>query len=195
MTRKADPARREAVEAAVLQYVLEHGIADLSLRPLAEAIGLSTYALVYHFGSKDGVVAAVLGNLEEGLRAQLAAWAGEAAVSSPAALLREIWAWATDSESQAPIRLFFEVYGLALQQPERFPGLLERAGPGSWVAFLKQVHLEAGGQEDDAEVVATLIVATVMGLQLDLLTSGDLKRTTAAVEAMAIYLTRYTPNE
>lgn len=192
MTREADPARRDAMEAAVLQYVLEHGIANLSLRPLAEALGLSTYALVYYFGSKDGVVAAVLGGLEEGLRAQLAAWAGEAAVSSPAALLREIWAWATEPESQAPIRLFFEVYGLALQQPERFPGLLERAGPGSWVAFLKQIHLNAGGREDEAEVVASLIVATVMGLQLDLLTTGDLRRTTAAMEGMATFVANYT---
>jgi AcrR family transcriptional regulator len=190
MTRKADPARRDEIETAVLHYVLEHGIADLSLRPLAEALGVSTYTLVYHFGSKDGLIAAVLGALEDRLREQLGAWVVGTA-TSPSVLLRRLWGWATAPESRVQSRLFFELYGLALQQPERFPGLLKRAGTGSWVAFLQQLLAQSGLVEAEAELAATLVVTTIVGLQLDLLTTGDLQRTSAAIDAMADFLERF----
>jgi AcrR family transcriptional regulator len=65
MPRRPDPDRREELEEALVDYVLAHGISNLSLRPLAEALGVSTYSLVYHFGSKDGVVEAILARVEE----------------------------------------------------------------------------------------------------------------------------------
>src|SRR5215468_11131787 len=42
------------------EYALEHGLADLSLRPLAAAIGSSPRVLLYLFGSKEGLVRALL---------------------------------------------------------------------------------------------------------------------------------------
>ena len=41
-------------------HVLEHGLADASLRPLAKAAGTSDRMLIYHFKSKDGLVTALL---------------------------------------------------------------------------------------------------------------------------------------
>jgi AcrR family transcriptional regulator len=40
--------------------VLEHGLGEMSLRPLASAIDSSPRVLLYLFGSKDGLVRALL---------------------------------------------------------------------------------------------------------------------------------------
>src|SRR2546430_12050912 len=58
--RPPDPDRRAATLARAADYVLEHGLADLSLRPLAAALGTSTRMLLYDFGSKERLIAAVL---------------------------------------------------------------------------------------------------------------------------------------
>ncbi|BEL03283.1 TetR family transcriptional regulator [Actinoplanes sichuanensis] len=57
----ASPSARqvELLEAAY-RYALEHGLADLSLRPLAAAIGSSPRVLMFLFGNKDGLVRALL---------------------------------------------------------------------------------------------------------------------------------------
>ena len=54
-----ETSRRERLAEDATDYVLEHGIAGLSLRPLAAALGTSDRMLLYHFGSKDALVAEV----------------------------------------------------------------------------------------------------------------------------------------
>jgi AcrR family transcriptional regulator len=44
-------------------YVLLNGLRQATLRPLARAAGTSDRMLIYHFGSKDGVIAALLDHL------------------------------------------------------------------------------------------------------------------------------------
>ena len=51
---------RELLLHKCLQYFLKHGIANLSLRPLAEAVGTSARMLLHHFGSKEGLITAVM---------------------------------------------------------------------------------------------------------------------------------------
>jgi AcrR family transcriptional regulator len=51
---------RETLLPLLAQHVLEHGLAGASLRPLAKAAGTSDRMLIYHFGSKDGLVTALL---------------------------------------------------------------------------------------------------------------------------------------
>ena len=55
-----ETARRDEVAQAATDYVLEHGLVGLSLRPLAAELGTSDRMLLYHFDSKDDLVAAVL---------------------------------------------------------------------------------------------------------------------------------------
>jgi AcrR family transcriptional regulator len=42
--------------SALADYVLTHGVSQSSLRPMAKAAGTSDRMLVYHFGSKAGVM-------------------------------------------------------------------------------------------------------------------------------------------
>jgi AcrR family transcriptional regulator len=54
---------RETLLPLLAGHVLQHGLADASLRPLARAAGTSDRMLIYHFGSKDALVAALLEHL------------------------------------------------------------------------------------------------------------------------------------
>ena len=51
---------RETLLPLLAQHVLDHGLAGASLRPMAKAAGTSDRMLIYHFGSKDGLVTALL---------------------------------------------------------------------------------------------------------------------------------------
>lgn len=50
---------------ALADYVLIHGISGASLRPMAKAAGTSDRMLVYHYGSKAGVMEAALKEIAE----------------------------------------------------------------------------------------------------------------------------------
>ncbi len=50
---------------AMAAHVMLNGLANASLRPLAKAAGTSDRMLIYHFGNKEGVIAALLDFLAE----------------------------------------------------------------------------------------------------------------------------------
>ena len=172
MPRQRDPGRREELEAALVDHVLAHGLADLSLRGAAAALGVSTFPLVYHFGSKEGLVAAALAGAEERQRAMVAAWAAADPGGDLGGVLRRYWAWASRDEALPFFRLLFEVYGLALRQPDRFPGFLERAWQ-PWLGLLRDIALARGVPDEDAAAAAALAASVATGAMLGLLTTGD----------------------
>lgn len=51
---------RETLLPLLAAHVLENGLNDASLRPLARAAGTSDRMLIYHFGNKQALVAALL---------------------------------------------------------------------------------------------------------------------------------------
>src|ERR1700730_18018068 len=62
---------RDRLLAAAVEQAMRSGIADLSLRELAAAIGTSHRMLLYHFGSREGLLAAVTLAVEEAERTAL----------------------------------------------------------------------------------------------------------------------------
>ena len=60
-----DSARKQELLEAAYQYVLGNGLADMSLRPLAKEIGSSPRVLLFLFGSKEGLVRALLTRARE----------------------------------------------------------------------------------------------------------------------------------
>ena len=60
------PMNRENLLPLLAAHALEHGLAGLSLRPLAKAAGTSDRMLLYHFASKQQLVAELLEYLAAG---------------------------------------------------------------------------------------------------------------------------------
>ena len=181
MTRTVDLERREELLARVSAYVAEHGLAGLSLRPLADAVGLSPRTLLYHFGSKEAMVVAVLRSVRA---RQLAIFdrMRRSEVTTPGAICRAAWAYMSDPAIGPLLRLFFETYALALRDPNRFPGFLEGAVE-DWLAFLAEPLLASGMSPERARVVATIVLAGYRGFMLDFVATADAKRIGAALDA------------
>jgi AcrR family transcriptional regulator len=167
MARPTDPARRAQLLDEAVDYAVEHGLADLTLRPLAEALGVMPNTLVHHFGSKEEMLSAILNGVRDRLRAMRAQMADEPG-GDP---LQGVWRWTADPERLPFFRSFFEAYGLALRQPERFEPFLERV-VSDWL----------GGSDAEA---ATLQLAVLRGLLLDLLTTGERERVEGALALFA----------
>src|SRR5438270_13865853 len=60
MGRRKQPQIRQRLLDACTDYALEHGLPD-RLRPLAAAAGTSNRMLIYHFGTRDGLLREILG--------------------------------------------------------------------------------------------------------------------------------------
>src|SRR5215469_6737620 len=54
-------ARRTQLLDLAYQYAVQRGRTDITLRPVAAAVGSSPRVLIYLFGSKDGLIKALLG--------------------------------------------------------------------------------------------------------------------------------------
>jgi AcrR family transcriptional regulator len=166
LPRPVDTQRREALLDAAVDYVVEHGLAGLSLRPLAAALGTDAPVLLHHFGSKDNLLVLLLNRVRDRLRTLARSATGD----EPTDQLGAVWEWTSDPRHEALFRLFFEAYGLALQRPVRYAEFLDHV-VADWIDELTP----AVGADR-----ATLAVAAVRGLLLDLLTTGDRDRVDAA---------------
>ncbi len=175
VSRPSDAGLRTALLASILDYVLLNGVADLSLRPLAAAVAASPRTLLYHFGSKDELVLAVL---EEAARRQarlLEAWYERSAEHDARTLLLRAWQWLTAARHDRLLRLLFETYGLALQDRRRYGSFL-RATSSGWTSPFARTLERQGFSHERAVALATLLVAVVRGLLLDVLATGDRTR-------------------
>ena len=157
MARPVDPTRRAATLAKAAEYVLEHGLADLSLRPLAKALGTSPRMLLYDFGSKERLIHEILAEIRRHETSLL-----EADVHT----LDDVWHWISAREREPFLRLFFEIYVDALGRAEAQPLVRD------WLAYLQ----ERWTPRADAPT-ATLMIAVVRGLLLDRLATHDRART------------------
>lgn len=182
MPRIPDPERREFLLDSIADYVLAHGLADMSLRPLAAALGTSPRMLLYHFGSKERLVADALAAARARQAEASRAWLAEQPELAAAELLRRFWDWQL-AEQDAFLRLFFEVYGLALQDPQRFPGFLDHA-VADWLEFIGTLLRQAGLSAARARTAATAVIAGYRGLLLDVLATKDRARTRRALDLL-----------
>lgn len=168
--------KQELVEAS-LDYLIENGVAGLSLRPLADAIGTSARLLIFHFGSKEALLAEVLGALQVRLQAGLVEMASASAhAQKGSSLFERFWRWATVPANLRLLRLGLEVQILALQDPQMFSKKV-RESSTAWMDLI----LHSLPEQARTPATATLFTALFDGLVLDLLATGDRKRTTDTV--------------
>jgi AcrR family transcriptional regulator len=160
-------ARRAELLEKAYAYVLQHGLAGMSLRPLAEAIETSPRVLLYLFGSKDGLVRALLARAREAELDGLPP--GEVPVAA-------VWEWLAAPEHRGLLRLWVEGYARSLVEPDGPWAGFAEATVADWLAVLRRTLTEPA---------ATAALALLRGALLDLLATGDRARTTAAVQAFA----------
>jgi AcrR family transcriptional regulator len=172
--------QRQGLLDAAIDYVAGHGLTDLSLRRLAEALGTSHRMLIHHFGSKEGLWVAIVREVE---RRQLGAIAD--VLPDPSASFAEAtrawWRHISDPALWPNERLFFEVYGQALHGRAPAVELLDGV-VDSWLEPAAAMAIELGLAPEVAVPFARLGIAVTRGLLLDLLATGDRAAVDAAME-------------
>ena len=162
---------RQRLLNAVVAYFEAQGLADQSLRRIAEAIGTSHRMLLYHFGSKDGLLLAVVREVEARTKVRLTALSEDIAGDTDG-LIRRMWSYLSDPALGDFERLFFALYGRALQGDEAIRPLLED-DIEHWLDINVAVTAPLGVPADVARTHARLGLAVTRGLLLDLLATGD----------------------
>lgn len=166
--------RRNELLEATYQYVLEHGLTGLSLRPLASAIGSSPRVLLFLFGSKDGLIRELLARARADELRGLEEVRRHSADAGAAAVLT-VWAWLAAPEHRALLTLWIEAYAQSLVDPGGPWQTFAERTVHDWLALFADLDVAT----DDID--RTLLLAVLRGALLDLLATRDLQRTTAAV--------------
>jgi AcrR family transcriptional regulator len=157
---------RERLLAAAVEQATRGGITDLSMRELAAAIGTSHRMLLYHFGSREGLMVAISDEVNKSVRAAMGGW------SDLSADARKLWQDLTDPAAWPIERLYFELYAHALLGRPGTEGFLEGAVE-PWITASAGLLVGSGADPDWARAEARLGLAIVRGLLLDLLATGD----------------------
>ena len=178
--------RRDELLDQVTDHVLEHGLIGLTLRPLAAAIGTSDRMLIYHFGSRDALVSAVVAHST--LRATATVAALPAAPSVRAAVNR-LWKAYQIEPLHALLTLYCQAAASGLIGEE--PYLSDaRASNGVWAAVLSDYLVRSGAPQRRVARIVTLVDSALYGFHLDLTTDRPDELTRGvddlAVEAQAL---------
>lgn len=176
-------ARKSELLELSYRYAVEHGLAELSLRPLASSVGSSPRVLLYLFGSKDGLIRALLARARTDELALLQSVAPAAVGKVPPleVVAERIWSWLADQEHRALLSVWVEAYALSLVDPDGPWAGFARETVEDWLGVLAGVQPPKRRCSPTGETERTLVLAVLRGAMLDLLATGDVQRTTAAV--------------
>jgi AcrR family transcriptional regulator len=182
MGRLPDIERREQLLDQVVAYLGEHGLANVSLRPMAKELHISVNGLVHHFGSKDEMVVTALARAAEVQANIRDRWLRRYPGLSQADLLRRWWRWINASASNlAMVRLGIEAAALDATE-SGLPGPVRAEQIGLWRANIEHRLVMEGVPDDVAVVEASLAKAMFTGLVIDLLATGDRRRLGRALD-------------
>jgi AcrR family transcriptional regulator len=183
-------AERDRLLRLTVDYVLEHGVAEMTLRSLGRTIGTNNRMLLYYFGSKEQLIGQALNAASQRFPAFTAAMT---ALEDPAAPLVErllaAWRGIAMPENLPFLRLFFEIFGQAAHNPGRFDDFLARVGH-DWTNQVSGALRAEGVPQADAGGLAREIVAVWRGLQFDLLSTGDATAVAASYATTAAAFAR-----
>ncbi|WP_261566668.1 TetR/AcrR family transcriptional regulator [Frankia gtarii] len=171
MGRRRQPEIKQRLLDACTDHALEHGLPD-RLEPLACAAGTSARMLIYHFGTRDALLRAVLGHARQRQLDTFGALLRARPDEPYTTTLANAWTSMTGPDGQPFLRMFAQLRESSAQQlwPE-----FRRTATTDWLGPLTDGLGSIGRQE-----LATLVLAVIRGLLMDLDATADTTRTDRA---------------
>jgi AcrR family transcriptional regulator len=172
MGRQPQAHLRAELLDACTDHALRHGLPD-RLGPLVTATGTSARMLIYHFGTRDALLRAIL---EHARQRQLDSFGDLLRVRPDepyTVTLDRAWTSITGPEGQPYLRMFGRQLRGGVEQ-QLWPDF-QRAATTDWLTPLED-GLRSIGRPDRA----TLVLAVIRGLLLDLDATADRTRTDQA---------------
>jgi AcrR family transcriptional regulator len=161
---------RQTMLQAMVGHVLQHGIAEASLRPLAKAAGTSDRMLIYHFGSKERLIGAILTGIAEMFASLLETQFAASRAASRQACLAKVAAITRAPGMRPVMRVWMQVLAAAAAGQtayEETGGAIVEKLLG-WIA----AHLPEG-DPNPAAAASTMLVLVEGSVVLDLAGRSD----------------------
>jgi AcrR family transcriptional regulator len=185
VTRQADPSKKPALLELIVDYLVDKPLAALTFRGLAAGVNVSSFTLVYHFGTRDELVREIIAAIAKRQR-------GFETVFDPATVtvdsyflgLRKTFDFTLELRNRALQRLEFEAQMLEAVAPDH---AATRVAHEELHARARETLVSLGLEPNDAAVEAQLIIDTFYGIQVGLLVSGDVERASAAFDRALKY--------
>ena len=169
--------RRDELLARAVEWFAEHGVGDTSMRTLAAGIGTSHRMINYHFGSREGLLGAVVQAVEEAEHAALVDLAASGLDPFDAGAL--FWSRVADrAEVFAP--LFFELSTHAMRGQPHAAGLRDWLRTG-WTDALREAYVSVGLGDERAATLALQSLAMARGLLFEVAVTRDRAAADAAM--------------
>lgn len=179
MPRQPDPSRKPQLLADILEHLLDKSLASVSFRTIAQALGCSTYTLVYHFGTREKllseIVAAVstrTATVDEQMRS------ASDTVDAYFASFDASWAWTLQPRNRQLQRLEFEAALIEAAEPHNHT--FSRALFATWQRIGEDALRKLGVDKKTAAVEARILVDTFYGIQYDFVLNDNAKAATSA---------------
>lgn len=179
MPRHPDPQRKPQLVAEILDYLLDKSLASVSFRTIAQALGFSTYTLVYHFGTRDQLLSEIVAAVSTRTVA-----VEEQMLQTPDTLetyfrgLEESWEWTLQPRNRQLQRLEFEASLIEAVESDKHE--FSRALFATWRRIGENALAWLGVDPEVAAVEVRLLVDTFYGIQYDYVLNGDAEPATAA---------------
>lgn len=183
MSRKPDPNRKPQLLAEILDFLLDKPLASLTFRTVARALGVSTYTLVYQFGTRAQLVSDIVREISS-RQAEIE----KRIAASPDTLdayydnLAASWQWTLDPRNRQLQRLEFEASMLEAVDPKTHN--FSRTLYQTWLRVGRDSLTSFGLSPEDAVIETRIIVDAFYGLQYDLVVNADSASATAAFERL-----------
>lgn len=182
MPRLPDPQRKPQLLAEILEYLLDKSLASVSFRTIAQALGFSTYTLVYHFGTRDQLLSEIVAAVST-----RAVAVEEQMLDTPDTLdayfagFEASWRWTLEPRNRQLQRLEFEASLIEALEPHNHT--FSRELYSTWQRIGERALVSLGIDENDAQLEVRMLVDAFYGIQYDYVLNGDAQRSTAAFEA------------
>ena len=178
--RPLDQARRAALLAGVIAYIGDHGLIELSLRPLADYLGTSSRMLIHYFGSKEQMLIAAL----ETQRPDIAGlFAGVTDIDMLRRRMIESFCVNTTSDWVTSTGVLLQVLGVSTVPASPFSDYANDA-VHILVDALTEVLQTLDPHMPDPISTATLLISGIRGLLQDRLVTGDTTRVSKAARLL-----------
>ncbi|MGH1527068.1 TetR/AcrR family transcriptional regulator [Leifsonia sp. L25] len=187
MGRTPDPSRKPELLGRIMEHVATEPLSRMTFRSLASALGVSTYSFVYHFGSRQEMIDAIL---EEGVRQQSESLTGVDVTAFDRDQFRdwykEAFRHSLRENNRTALRLQFEAGALEPIDPDI--GKRVTTAFTQWRDTVKSWLKKQGIETRRAGVLAHWLVDSAAGLHFGFLITGDRNGT---VQAFDVFLTAF----
>ena len=182
MARPTRDERKAELLAAILDYLMDKTLAELTFRSLADGLGMSAYVLVYHFGSRDQLINDIVVSIESRLDRMRNTDVRDIDRAAWREFLLDSWQWTMAQRNRHLTRLEFEATAQDIVAAEP---------RGTSQEHFRMLHhktrdwlMVQGIQKEFADTDARLFTSTFYGLQFDFVVMNEPEAATKAFELM-----------